>query len=88
MTLTITHIKTPLLVRVTVNNTHHHPVLGVHHMHRPFGLSLNGLVEDATSYSIDQHYPDEAALLVQVCALSHHRKKIGVQVLEKILDYL
>lgn len=41
-------------------------------MHRSSGLSLNSLMDDATSHTIDQEDPDKAALLMQVCALSHH----------------
>lgn len=50
-------------------------------MHRSSGLSLNSFVDNATSYTINQQDPDKTALLMQVCALSHHRQKIGVQVL-------
>lgn len=44
----------------------------MYNMHRAFGLSLNGLVDDATSHAINQNDPDKASLLMQVCALGHH----------------
>lgn len=65
------------------SGTHHHPVLGVDDVHRPFGLSLDGLVDDATGHAVDQEDADEASLLVIVCALGHHGKKVRVQVLQE-----
>lgn len=67
----------------TAKDTHHHPVFRMYNMHRASGLSLNGLVDDATSHAIDQNDPDEATLLMQVCALRHHSQQIGVQVLQE-----
>lgn len=69
------------LLGFSSQDTHHHPVFRMHNMHRASGLSLNGLMDDATGHAIDQNDPDEASLLMQVCALRHHSQQIGVQVL-------
>lgn len=63
------------------NNTHHHPVFRMYNMDRSSCLSLNGLMDDATSHTIDQDDPDKASLLMQVCALGHQSQQVGVQVL-------
>lgn len=65
------------------SDTHHQPVLRVDCVDWPFGLSLNGLVDDATGHAVDQEDANEASLLVIVCALRNHSKKVGVQVLEE-----
>lgn len=62
---------------------HHHPVFRVHDMHRPSGFSLDGLVDDAAGHAVDQEDPNEAALLMQVCALGHNSQQVWVQVLER-----
>lgn len=51
-------------------------------MHRSLGLSLNGLVDDATGHAVNQKDADEASLLMVVSALGHHSKKVWVQVLK------
>lgn len=61
--------------------SHHHPVLRVHKVYRASGLPLHSLVDDASSHAVNQEDPHKAALLVGVRALSHHSKKVGVQIL-------
>lgn len=51
-------------------------------MHRPLGLPLNGLVDDATGHAVDQEDADEASLLMSVSALGHHSEKVWIQVLQ------
>lgn len=51
-------------------------------MHWSLGLSLNGLMDDATGHAVDQEDADEASLLMIVSALGQHSKKVWVQVLQ------
>lgn len=49
---------------------------------RPSGLPLNRLVDDAPSHAVDQDHADKTSLLVEVGALRHHGKQVGVQILQ------
>lgn len=65
------------------NCTHHHPVFRMYNMDWSFCLSLNGLMDDATSHPIDQDDADKASLLMQVRALGHQSQQVGVQILSE-----
>lgn len=52
-------------------------------VHRPPGLSLDGLVDDATGHAVNQNDANKASLQMKVCALRHHSKKVWVQVLQE-----
>lgn len=50
-------------------------------MDRSSGLSLDRLVDDAPGHAVDQDHPNKTSLLMEVGALSHHGKQVGVQIL-------
>lgn len=72
-----------VLTVMRLSNTHHHPVLRMNDVYRSPGLSLDGLVDDATGHAVNQNDANKASLQMKVCALRHHSKKVWVQVLQE-----